>query len=84
MTFPFRKTGLWPMDKSELPSHPLPTISTNVGHVLTIEKMCGLLERKGTESGTKLIGIDVQVTSSGYITTKQGMVLTSDRAMSSI
>ena len=84
------------MDNSELLSHSLPTSRSNVGEVLTVEKLCGLLDisnrsdlhlevlSSSYRKTTKILGAEAEVVSNGFISTKQGMVLTSERAKSLI
>ena len=67
----FRKTGIWPIDKLELLSRPLPACCKNVGEVLNVEELYGLLERNRKESRTKLLGEEADLMNSGFISTKQ-------------
>ena len=46
--------------------------------------MCGLLDRKRREGKTKNLGEDAELMSSGFISPKQGLAFTSERAMNLI
>ena len=63
----FRNTSIWPIDKLELLSRPLPACNKNLGGVLNVEEMCGKLERKRRESRTKILGEEAELMSNGLL-----------------
>ena len=75
----FRKTGLWPVDATELLSNCRPLNECNLFQIVDLYTMMTMVDRKRKKFASG--GKQLVVLKNGFIDTSQGIVLTSARAM---
>ena len=77
----FRKSGLWPLDPSRIMEKPHPeTHSTDEPVLLSPEKLHEKYNRRCFELRNQILGSDSLISACGFIDTRNGCVVTSDKA----
>eukprot|EP00171_Calliarthron_tuberculosum_P006015 IDg6015t1 len=77
----FRRSGIWPLDSSKLLSSPCPASEAEIYRVLTPIDLQRLLEVNLRAARTAVLGDDAVLLTNGFIDTRQGAVVPSDRAL---
>lgn len=77
----FKKSGLWPIDSSQLLGVPRPGTAEDIRTILNVDQLEKLFEQKRAAVRETVLGSDSAMLANGYIDTTKGAVLTSDRAL---
>ena len=80
----FRRSGLWPLDRTRLIGVPRPATAGENAEMLSTEELELLFKRKQDVARKSILGDDAVMQASGFIDTKNGCVVTSDKASSLI
>ena len=77
----FRRSGIFPLDSSELLSVPRPASQQDIENILSPGQLMERFEARSQELRDKVLGEDAIITGTGYLRTTAGCVLKSYRAL---